>query len=173
MTEEYEDPEFLDNDDETKLFQWCLRHWVRRNSFVGMHAEYIAKIEDISGDPIDAWRLCMATYSGASCPELAVWREAIQHMSTHTNSGENLPVRLNSSFTKTWDDLAATSDRDRDYVAIALKLAENFGYEPEAEQTAKYGLATLKFTCGFEGEGEARSTGGKTRYWDCEIDLNK
>ena len=170
VVEDHEESSLLNEYSEKTLFQWCLRHWVRRNSFVAAHAEYTAKIEDVSSDPLNAWSLCLAAHGADSCPELSAWQEAIDHLSTHSNSGSSLPNPHNFSFSLSWDDLAAYGAEDRDYASIALKLGEALGYEPSSELANSFGLVSLKYKCGFDNEEEARADiTVMPGLWDCLV----
>jgi hypothetical protein len=66
--------------------RFALKHWVRRNSFVHQVASWVEQIEQLSKEPLVAWRMCMAAGFGHRCPPLEHWRIALSGTSKHTNT---------------------------------------------------------------------------------------
>jgi len=113
--------------------------------------------------------LCIASGGGGDCPELEKWREAEGIISTHTNTGGEHQSNENFNFDKTWEELAVVSDEDRDYVRIALKMGEEWGYPPETRHVVDFGLDGLEYKCDFENTAEAMLNGEDGHLWDCRV----
>jgi hypothetical protein len=148
------------------VYHFVLRHWVRRNSFVGQHAEWTARVEDLSEDPIIAWSLCMASGFGPRCPTMHIFRNATASVSTKTNTDGGLP----KGDPITWEALAGWgTQRDKDYVIIAMQMASKFGYQHEYGLAEKLSTArNMSYKCGFENEKEVLANASvMPRHWDC------
>ena len=87
----------------------------------------------------------------------------------HTNSGANYDTPQRYNFERTWEELADVSKEDEEYVAIALKLAEEWGYPPTSRQVETYNLSNLNYECSFANGDHALMLGIEGGLWDCKI----
>jgi hypothetical protein len=173
-----------ENSTEEDKFRFALKHWVRRNSFVQRYAEWREAIEDLSSDPMVAWRMCMASYFGPKCPALPVWRDAVKETDPTTNTQGNSPKLMNGSnftlrsmpsslssslssqFRWTWEDLSRLGIEESHYVAIAQQMAYEYGYNEIGQKVVDVlSLVNprISYRCGFQQYDP------KPIYWNCWI----
>jgi hypothetical protein len=171
--EQWEDTQDLRKDGRSILesnFRFSLKHWVRRNSFVQRYAEWRETIEDISSDPMVAWRMCMAAYFGPKCPSLPVWRSALRDVDPTTNTQGNSPklTRHNvtaaiSQYRWTWEDLSRLGKEESHYVSIARQMAYEYGYNSLGKKVVNFAALNnpgISYQCGFR-------YGKRPTHWNC------
>jgi hypothetical protein len=168
-----------ENSTEDDKFRFALKHWVRRNSFVQQYAEWRESIEDLSSDPMVAWRMCMASYFGPKCPALPVWRHAVRETDPTTNTQGNSPKLMktdnftttlsSSQFRWTWNDLSRLGEEESHYVAIARQMAYEYGYDEMGQKVSNALLLVnpgISYQCGFQQYDP------KPIHWNCWIKQN-
>jgi hypothetical protein len=139
--------------------KFALKHWVRRNAFVHKTASWVEQIEQLSTEPLVAWRMCMAAGFGPRCPPLEHWRNALASTSTHTNTDDGKKTSVERR-TIDWSTLLQLEPM---YAAIAIKMSLEFGYpvlDEHLYDNIHYGdISTLQYQCGFD----------ENQKWDCWV----
>lgn len=145
---------YTDRRDDAMKFS--LKHWVRRNSFVGVVASWVEQIEQLSSDPMALWRLCMAAHFGPRCQTLEQWRQAMDNTSQTINTDMDKFKFANKEKRKVdWLELLRLEQM---YSSIALKMSLDLGYEIPHEILPDYPyISELQYQCGFDQHGK----------WDC------
>lgn len=69
-------------------FSFSIKNWVRRNSFVSLHASWAVKSESFFTESLSVWELCMAASLGPRCPALTTIAPVM----------ESIPFTLNSNY---------------------------------------------------------------------------
>ena len=154
------------------LYRFSLQHWVNQNAFVEKQASWRERIEDLSIDPLAAWRLCAAGRFGNRCPNLKIMRDHLELSSKTLNSlytdgkqsksqqKEGIGGATNVTRVHlTWAKLEEIVGRDsRQYLRIARQMSARYGYEDlkDADQLS------VDYKCNFEGE-----------LWKCSITTNE
>jgi hypothetical protein len=145
--------------------RFALKHWVRRNSFVHQVASWREQIEELSTEPLVAWRICMAAGFGPRCPPLEHWRSALGGISkdTNTDTGKTNTVERHKM------DWATLIQVEPMYAAIAMKMSLEFGYqvlddEHMRQNLYSYGdISNLQYQCGFD----------QNQKWDCSCSVTQ
>jgi len=145
----------------SRYLKWSLKHWVRRNSFVSRYAEWRESTEDVSGDPMFAWRLCLASYF--DCPSLLEWRKAVAAIDPTINTQGNSPKlvddpskkkRLKNPLHWDWDQLSTLGPVEEEYVLVARQMAYEYGYDEDGTKVHGEKLLSLQdpgwaYRCGW------------------------
>lgn len=153
---------------ERRLYAFSLKFYIRWNSFAERHASWIERTEDIQGDSLPLWRLCMAGHFGERCPDLETIRTRLEKVPSHLNSGFS-DVTLSERQKKfgristrevrrklSWEKLEdMVGPDDRRYVLIAKQMAVAYGYESQDAHP------TTRYHCDFVNG---------TTHWDCFLD---
>jgi hypothetical protein len=144
------------NADEIKF---ALKHWVRRNAFVQKTASWVEQIEQLSTEPLVAWRMCMAAGFGPRCPPLENWRSVLGDTGKHTNTDHGKTSIIERPKIA-WSLLVKLEPM---YAAIAMKMSLEFGYAVPDEHlynNVHYrDISTLQYQCGFD----------QNQKWDCLV----
>jgi hypothetical protein len=143
--------------------KFALKHWVRRNSFVHQTASWVEQTEQLSTEPLAAWRMCMAAGFGPRCPGLDHWRNVIEHMGNHTNTDTGNATGKMTSVDRRKVEWSTLLQLEPMYASIAMKMSLEFGYHIPYEylyDNALYGnISTIQYQCGFD----------PNQKWDCWI----
>lgn len=65
-----------------------------------------------------------------------------------------------------WQQL---SNIDEDGVRIALRMAAEYGFELESGLEGCFRVSTVKYSCRFDNDMEARLRREKPRQWGCKL----
>jgi len=171
------------------LYRFALKHWVRYNTLVSLFASWRERQEDVLSDPFYAWRLCMAGGFGVNCYLNRFQRPtngAAAAAAATASDNSSVAALQRETAKKSWSDLESLGGKERQYVAIARRLAVDYGYEVPSSPlpsspasgsssgapTSASDIGNVAFHCGFAEEpvvagDNSGSTSTTRRLWDC------
>lgn len=156
------------SEDET-CFSFSIKNWVRRNSFVSLHASWVVKSEDFFTEALSVWEVCMAATK--RCPDLTTIAPVLESIPSTLNSNyhgavlskeklqKNQTLQQDNAIFYSWKLLAHNiGENNHKFIQIAQEMAYEYGYAVPVNFTS-FGY-NCKFT---EKDGEV------DKYWDCNV----
>jgi hypothetical protein len=138
---------------DSTIASFVLRHWVHRNSFASMHAQWRVNIEDLAMDPLHNWMPCLDV-GRDDCPALGVIRPVLQLMDHSKNTNGKLKgAQIPEDDVTWWRQLAKA---DEDGMRIALKMTSEYGYKVENSLEELFQVSVVRYICQFANDMVAR-----------------